>query len=87
MNALCLSCQFYDDNPPFAGDLPETYGRCTWSPDMSRVPAVTMLVLDVQRALKQEHTRMIPKRALIDRPELWAKCSAYEQQAGSKAED
>jgi hypothetical protein len=76
--ALCLTCKFYDDKPPFAGDLPETYGRCTWSPDLSRSPAVTMLSMDLQRANAQQHTRMIPKRALIDRPELWGECAAYD---------
>lgn len=50
MPALCLTCRFYDDRPPFAGDLPETYGRCTWSPDLRRLPAVTMLGLDLLRA-------------------------------------
>jgi hypothetical protein len=33
--------------------------------------------MDLQSANAQQHTRMIPKRALIDRPELWSECAAY----------
>jgi hypothetical protein len=81
-DALCLSCRFYDDRPPFAGDLPDTYGRCIWRPDLSRAPAVTLLVIDISHALENQASRMIPKRALIDRPELWSECKAYEATHG-----
>lgn len=84
MPALCLTCLHYDDKPPFAGDLPKTYGRCTWSPDLSRLPAVTILGLDLRRANEGQAARMIPKRALVDRPELWGKCDTYSSSTASK---
>jgi hypothetical protein len=76
--ALCLSCRHYDGNPGLAGDLPETYGICLWQPPPYPKPAVTMLWLDLERAREQVHTRMIPKRALEQRPDLWSECEAYE---------
>lgn len=77
--AICLTCRYYDAKPPFAGDLPEIYGRCIWSPDLTRLPAVSMLGYDLLRANAQQHTRMIPKRALLERPDLWIECATYER--------
>lgn len=74
--ALCLSCRHYDANPGLGGDLAATYGMCMYRPEVKRA-AVTMLWLDIQTVLEKKHTRLVPKYALAERPDLWSKCEAY----------
>lgn len=75
---ICLRCRFYDDKPPLAGDLPETYGLCNWEPDLSRLPAVKLLGYDLLYANAKLSSRMIPKRALKERGDLWSECDTFD---------
>lgn len=75
MPAICLRCRHYDDKPDLAGDLPETYSLCRWP--LPKLPAV-MLQHDLRTSAASKALRMIPKRGLSDRPDLYVSCEAHE---------
>lgn len=84
--AICLRCAHYDDRPDLAGDLPETYGLCRWQPAIIAPSALGCLRWSVGRALESKSDRMIPKRGLADRPDLWATCDTFAERGGMRDE-
>ena len=68
--SVCIGCKHYDDNANIGSTVHADYGLCLWKPAEWPAAFVGHYISVAER--------MVPKRGLEKRPDLWQHCSYKE---------